>query len=108
MQGICLLLLCMLSSVAIPLCISGGPYFTYSAFSPSSPTPFCCFMLVDAFSIYSVVKGGRFYDCWFICSYRCKHVLNMFGYYVGLFFFRPAIHHIFPMYNEVFLWLVAV
>ena len=28
------------SSVAIPLCISGGPYFTYSAFSPSSPTLF--------------------------------------------------------------------
>ena len=28
------------SSIAIPLCISGGPYFTYSAFSPSSPTLF--------------------------------------------------------------------
>ena len=32
----------------------------------------------------------------------------MFGYDVGLFFFRPGIHHIFPMYNEGFLWFVAV
>ena len=32
------------SSVAIPLCISGGPYFTYSAFSPSSPTLFWFWM----------------------------------------------------------------
>ena len=34
------------SSVAIPLCISGGPYFTYSACSPSSPTLFWFFMLL--------------------------------------------------------------
>ena len=35
------------SSIAIPLCISGGPYFTYSAFSPSSPThfQFSCFWM---------------------------------------------------------------
>ena len=45
------------SSVAIPLCISGGPYFTYSACSPSSPTLFWFFMLLDAFSISSGVKG---------------------------------------------------
>ena len=45
------------SSVAIPWCISGGPYFTYSAFSPSSPTLFWFFMLLDAFSMSSVVKG---------------------------------------------------
>ena len=44
------------SSVAIPLCISGGPYFTYSAFSPFSPTLFRSFMLFDAFSMSSVVK----------------------------------------------------
>ena len=42
---------------------------------------------------------GRFYDFGFICSYRCKHVLKLFGYYVGLFFFRPGIHHIFPVYR---------
>ena len=35
----------------------GGPYFTFSAFSPSSPTLFLFFMLLDAFSISSVVKG---------------------------------------------------
>ena len=45
------------SSIAIPLCIYGGPHFTYSAFSPSSPTLFRVFMLLDAFSISSVVKG---------------------------------------------------
>ena len=45
------------SNVAIPLCISGGPYFTYSAFSPSSPTLFWFFIILDAFSISSVVKG---------------------------------------------------
>ena len=46
------------SSVAIPsrLCIYGGPHFTYSAFSPSSPTPFWCFILLDAFSISSVAR----------------------------------------------------
>ena len=96
------------SSFAIPLCISGGTYFTYSALSPSSPTLFWFFMRLDTFSISSVVKGGRFYDCWCICCYRCKHVLKMFGYYVGLFFIRTVIRHIFPMYNEGFLWLVAV
>ena len=45
------------SSVAIPLCIAGGPYLTYSACSPSSPTLFWFFMLLDAFSISSGVKG---------------------------------------------------
>ena len=37
----------LFSSVAIPLCISGGPYFTYSAFSPSYPTLFglSCFWM---------------------------------------------------------------
>ena len=34
------------SSVAIPLCISGGPHFTYSAFSPSSPTLFFAHMCI--------------------------------------------------------------
>ena len=45
------------TSIAIPMCISGGPYLTYSAFSPSSPTLFRFFMLLNAFSISSVVKG---------------------------------------------------
>ena len=31
--------------------------FTYSSFSPSSPTLFWFFMPLDVFSIYSVVKG---------------------------------------------------
>ena len=66
----------MFSSVAIPLCISGGPYFIYSAFSSSSPTLFRLFVHLDAFSSSSVVKGifisagfmivGRPY----ICCYR--------------------------------------
>ena len=34
-----------------------GAYFTYSAFSPSSPTLFLFVMLLDAFSVSSVVKG---------------------------------------------------
>ena len=42
------------SSVAIPLYILGGPYFTYSAFSTPSPTLFGFFILLDAFSISSV------------------------------------------------------
>ena len=98
------------SSVAIPLCISGGPYFTYSAFSPSSPTLFWFFMLLDAFSISSGVKGVLISAGFMIVgsSATVADVLKMFGYYVGLFFFRPGIHNIFPMYNEGFLCFFAV
>ena len=68
------------SSVEIPLCISGGTYFTYSAFSPSSPTLFCFFMLFrclfDFFGCERSFHFGRFLDCGFICCYRCKDVLK--------------------------------
>ena len=56
------------SSVAIPLCISGGPYLTYSAFSPSCPTLFHAFgCLFDFFRCERSFHFGRFYDCGFIC-----------------------------------------
>ena len=82
------------SSVAIPLCISGGPYLTYSALSPFSPTLFRLFMLLDAFSISSAVKGVFISAGFMIVGSSIVTAVNMFGYYVGLFLFRPGIHHI--------------
>ena len=65
-------------SVAIPLYISGGPYFTYSAFSPSSPTLFWFFMLLDAFSISSVVKGVFISAGFMIVGSSAVTAVNMF------------------------------
>ena len=66
------------SSGAIPLCISGGPYFTYSAFSPSSPMLFWFFMLLDAFSISSVVKGVFISAGFMIVGSSAVTAVNMF------------------------------
>ncbi len=100
------------SSVAIPLCISGGPYFTYYAFSPSSPMLFWFFMLLDAFSISSGVKGILISAGFMIVgSSATVTAVNMFlnvRLLCWLVLFRPGIHHIFPMYNEGFLWFFAV
>ena len=66
------------SSVAIPLCISGGPYFTYSAFSPSSPTLLWFFMLLNAFSISSVVQGVLISAGFMIVGSYAVTAVNMF------------------------------
>ena len=66
------------SSVAIPLCISGGPHLTYSAFSQSSPTLFWFFMLLDAFSITSVVKGVFISAGFMIVGSSAVTAVNMF------------------------------
>ena len=72
------------------------------------------FMLLDAFSISSVVKGifnfGGFYDYRFMSC--VVTAVNMFlkcsVIMLACSFFRPGIHHIFTVYNEGFIWFVAV
>ena len=69
-------------------------------------------MLLDAFSISSGVKGVFILVGFMILGSSAVTAVNMFlkmfSYYVGLFFFRCGIHHVFPVYNEGFLWFVAV
>ena len=75
MQGICLFLLLYLI-VSQYRCVFLD--FTYSASSPSSPTLFRFVMLLDAFSIYSVLKGVFISADFMIVGSSIVTVVNMF------------------------------
>ena len=69
-------------------------------------------MLLDAFSISSVVKGVLISAGFMTIGSCVVTAVNMFlkcsVIMLACSFFRRGIHHIFPVYNEGFLWFVAV
>ena len=82
-------------------------------YSPSSPMLFWFFMVLDGFSITSVVKGVFISAGFIIVCSSAVTAVNMFLKCSVImlaykFFFRPGIHHVFPMSNEGFLWFVAL
>ena len=98
------------SSVALPLSISGGPYFTYSAFNPSSPTLFWYFMLLDAFSISSVVNKVFISAGFMIVGSSAITAVNMFltcsGIMLACSFSDPAYIVSFPYIMRGFFGLL--